>query len=425
MKKSRLVSFVSIIIGLILLLGCQQPSRTGLDKKVELLLEQMTLEEKVGQMTQLTLAMVSHGKNGRAEPHKIDPVKLREIIVDHHVGSILNVVNSAYSVEHWQEIIAQIQEVAVEETRLGIPVLYGIDAIHGANYTLDATIFPQSIAMAATRNRELVRQEAEITALETRACGIPWNFNPVLGLARHSLWSRNFETYGEDPYLAAELGREYVKASQGHDLSVSDKLAVCAKHYIGYSMPFSGHDRTPAWIPERMLREIFIAPFKRAIDAGAVTVMANSSEINGIPVHTSHFILTELLRDELGFKGLVVSDWNDIKNLHERERVAATQKEAVKMAVMAGVDMSMVPEDLSFYELLLELVKAGEVPRWRIDEAVRRILKVKYQLGLFDNPYPDGNLLAKFGSASAQQVNLQAAREALKHQCIYIYKILS
>jgi len=413
MIKSRLASFAAIILGLILTAGCQKQSQTAVDKKVARLLAEMTLEEKVGQMTQLTLAMVSKDREQPDDAHQIDPEKLHNIIVKHHVGSILNVDNNAYTPEHWHKIISQIQRMATEKTRLGIPVLYGIDAIHGANYTLGATIFPQSIAMAATRNRELVRREAEITALETRACGIPWNFNPVLGLARHALWSRNYETYGEDPYLAAELGAEYVRGSQGPDIAAPDKLATCAKHYIGYSLPFTGHDRTPAWIPERMLREIFVYPFKKAIDAGAVTVMANSSEINGVPVHSSYNLLTELLREELGFKGLVVSDWNDIKNLHEREKVAVSQKEAVKMAVMAGVDMSMVPEDLSFYELLLELVNTGEVPQWRIDEAVSRILKLKYQLGLFENPYPDQNLIEKFASQESQGVSLQAAREAM------------
>ncbi|MFH2050823.1 MAG: glycoside hydrolase family 3 N-terminal domain-containing protein, partial [bacterium] len=238
-------------------------------------------------------------------------------------------------------------------------------------------------------------------------------FNPVLGMGRQPLWPRLWETFGEDIYMASIMGAEYVKGLQGNDLSDPVRVAACAKHYLGYSFPLSGKDRTPAWIPERMLREIFLPSFKAAIDAGAVTVMVNSSEINGIPVHSSHFLLTELLRDELGFEGFVVSDWNDINSLYLREKVAKDQKEAVKMAVMAGIDMSMVPYDFSFYELLLELVNEGSVPVERIDEAVNRILKVKYLLGLFENPYPEKRLLKKIATEDARLLNHQSACEAI------------
>ena len=267
--------------------------------------------------------------------------------------------------------------------------------------------------MAATWNPELVRKEGEITAIETRASGVPWNFNPVLGLGRQPLWPRLFETYGEDVYLASVMGTEYVKGLQGDDISNPEKVAACAKHYLGYSYPLSGKDRSPAWIPDRMLRELFLPPFKSAIEEGAATVMVNSSEINGIPVHSSYYLLTEVLRNELGFDGFVVSDWADINQLHLREKVAPTQKEAVKMAVMAGIDMSMVPYDFSFYELLLELVNEGVVPEWRIDEAVTRILKVKFELGLFESPYPNVKLKKKFACDKFRKVNLQAAREAI------------
>ncbi|MBL7066261.1 MAG: glycoside hydrolase family 3 C-terminal domain-containing protein [Candidatus Marinimicrobia bacterium] len=398
---------------MVLISGCQKGDNLTIDIEVKKLISQMTLEEKIGQMTQLTIDSVSKVKGTESDLHQIDLAKLEEAIIEYHISSILNVYDAAYTLDYWHEIINQIQDIATKKTRLGIPIIYGIDAIHGANYIVGATIFPQSIGMAATWNPELVRKEGEITATETRASGVPWNFNPVLGLGRQPLWPRLFETYGEDVYLASVMGAEYVKGLQGNDISNPEKVAACAKHYVGYSFPLSGKDRTPAWIPERMLRELFLPTFKSAIEAGAATVMVNSSEINGIPVHSSYYLLTEVLRNELGFDGFVVSDWNDINNLYLREKVAATQKEAVKMAVMAGVDMSMVPYDFSFYELLLELVNEGVVPEWRIDEAVTRILKVKFELGLFESPYPNVKLKKKFACGKFRKVNLQAAREAI------------
>jgi len=411
MKYSQII--VTILTFMISFTNCQKRVVHSIDEKVESLLSQMTIEEKIGQMTQVTIQVVSKTQGTAYQRHEIDRKKLKEAIVKYHIGSILNVWEIAHTAEYWQEIITQIQDIAIKETRLGIPVIYGIDAIHGANYTLGATIFPQNIAMAATWNPELVRQSAEITALETRAGGIPWNFNPVLGVGRQPLWPRLFETFGEDVYLTSVMGAEYVKGNQGNDLSDPASVAACAKHYLGYSFPLSGKDRTPAWIPERMLREIFVPPFKSAIDAGVATVMVNSSEINGIPVHSSHFLLNDLLRDELGFEGFVVSDWNDINNLYLREKVAEDQKEAVEMAVMAGIDMSMVPYDYSFYEQLLELVRENRVPESRIDEAVRRILRVKYQLGLFEEPYPDKNLIKRIASKEAKALNYCAASEAI------------
>ena len=315
--------------------------------------------------------------------------------------------------QNWQEMITQMQDLATKETRLGIPIIYGIDTIHGANYVLGATIFPQNIAMAATRNAELMREVGVIAALETRAAGIPWNFAPVLDLARQPMWPRVFETFGEDAYVASTMGAAYIHGQQGEDISAAVKVAVCMKHYLGYSLPWSGNDRTPAYIPDRQLREWFLKPFAAAVKAGAVTCMANSSEINGIPVHSSKFYLTDLLHGELGFDGFIVSDWADIENLYTREMVAKDRREAVKMAVMAGVDMSMVPYDYSFYDTLIELVRDGEVPMKRIDEAVSRILRVKYMLGLFEKPYPNKNLIPRFATDASRKVNLQAAQEAM------------
>lgn len=389
--------------------------KTDLKAKVAALLPRMTLEEKVGQMTQVTIAVIADPERSPGGWQKLDSTRLRQAILQYHVGSILNVAESAYSLENWHQIISQIQDVATRQSRLGIPVLYGIDAIHGANYTTGATLFPQSIGMAATWNPELVKKSAEITAFEVRASGIPWNFNPVLGAGRQPLWSRLWETYGEDAYLASVLGRAYIKGMEGDDNEIGreERVAACIKHYLGYSFPLTGKDRTPAYIPERMLREHFLPIFKAGIDAGAHTLMVNSSEINGNPVHGSHYYLTELLRNELGFKGLIVSDWEDVIRLHTRHKVAATPKEAVRQAVMAGVDMSMVPMDYSFYELLLALVKEGSVPESRIDESVGRILMAKFELGLFDNPYPVTSLAMDFANDRFTKICLQAAQESI------------
>jgi len=409
-------SVLLFVVVLLSALGCASVDESAkreaeIDDQVRRLLAKMTVEEKIGQMTQITLEpFVKEDKNGFLT---LDADKLREGIVEHHIGSILNCGGQARTVENWQGMIVQIQDIATQETRLGIPIIYGIDSIHGANYILEGTIFPQNIAMAATGNVELIEKQGKITARETRAAGIPWNFNPVLGLARQPMWPRVFETFGEDAYIASVMGAAYIRAQQGDDISKVTNVATCMKHYLGYSVPRSGRDRTPAYIPERELRQHFLQPFAAAVEAGTVTCMVNSSDINGVPVHTSEFCLVDLLRDELGFEGLVVSDWADIENLYTREKVAGDRKEAVRMAVMAGIDMSMVPSDYSFCETLLELVAAGEVPMKRIDEAVEDILRVKFTLGLFDRPYPVKSMAYDVGSEASRQVNLQAAQEAI------------
>ncbi len=378
--------------------------------RIEALLKRMTLEDKVGQMTQLQIGMVSTGHD---QDIRIDPAKLEKAVVRYGVGSILNVSDQALTVDRWHDIIRQIQEVATKKTKLGIPVIYGIDSIHGANYVQGATLFPQEIGMAATWNPELMRRAAEITASETRAAGIPWSFSPVLDIGRQPLWPRFWETFGEDPYLAKVMGVAFVRGLEGSDVSSQDHVAASLKHYMGYSFPLTGRDRTPAWIPENYLREYFLPTFDAAVKAGAHTVMINSGEINGVPGHINHHILTDILRDELGFKGFVVSDWEDIKKLVNIWRVAPTEKEATRMAVMAGIDMSMVPSDYSFSDNLIALVKEGAVPQSRIDEAVRRILKVKFELGLFENPMPDASLKSKVGLPESRKASLQAARESM------------
>ncbi len=379
-------------------------------QKIEALLKRMTLEEKVGQMTQLTLEMIV---TGRDQNIKIDPVKLEKAIVRFGVGSILNVSDQALTVDKWHEVINQIQEAATKKTRLGIPVIYGIDSIHGANYVQGATLFPQEIGMAATWNPELMKQAAEITASETRAAGIPWSFSPVLDIGRQPLWPRFWETFGEDPYLAKVMGVAFVRGLEGSDVASQDRVASSLKHYMGYSFPLTGRDRTPAWIPENYLREYFLPTFDAAVKAGARTIMINSGEINGVPGHINRHLLTGILRDELGFKGFVVSDWEDIKKLVTIWRVAADEKEATRLAIMAGIDMSMVPLDYSFADILIGLVKEGAVPQSRIDEAVRRILRVKFELGLFENPGANPALKSKVGLPESREVSLQAARESM------------
>ena len=377
--------------------------------RVEALVRQMTLEEKVGQMTQLEIGMVSTGGD---QTIQIDPAKLERAVVKYGVGSILNVNGQALTADRWQEIIRQIQEAA-QRTRLRIPVLYGIDSIHGANYVQGTTLYPQETGMAATWNPELMRRLGEVTALETRAAGIPWTFSPVLDIGRQPLWPRFYETFGEDPYLAKVMGAAFVRGVEGEDVSSNSHVAVSLKHYLGYSFPLSGRDRTSAWIPENYLREYFLPTFAEAVRAGAHTVMVNSAEINGTPGHVNHHVLTDILRGELGFRGFVVSDWEDIKKLVTQWKVAANERDATRMAVMAGIDMSMVPSDYSFADILVQLVKEGAVPQSRVDEAVRRILLVKFELGLFDNAMPDASLKSRIGLPASRQLALQAARESM------------
>ncbi|HVF91972.1 MAG TPA: glycoside hydrolase family 3 N-terminal domain-containing protein, partial [Blastocatellia bacterium] len=391
--------------------GALEYKGSGHDASAEArsLLGRMTLEEKVGQMTQLEIGMVSSGKGAGT---RIDPAKLEKAIERYGVGSILNVSEEAYPIDLWHDIIGKIQ-AAAQKTRLKIPVIYGIDTIHGANYVREATLFPQEIGMAATWDPELMKRAAEIAAAETRAAAIPWNFSPVLDLGRQPLWGRFYETFGEDPYLSKVMGVAAVRGYEGSDIGSADRVASCLKHYMGYSLPLSGRDRSPAWIPEIYLREYFMPAFQAAIEAGAHTIMVNSGEVNGVPVHASRHILTDMLRNELGFKGVVVSDWEDIKKMVTQHRVAASEKEATRMAVMAGIDMSMVPNDYSFADHLIALVKEGAVPQSRIDEACARILKLKLDLGLFKSAVPDAALKSKVGSAESRGVSLQAARESM------------
>lgn len=384
-------------------------SRPDYSKQIEALLKKMTVEEKVGQMTQLALMMIV---SGRDQNVKADPEKLEKAIVKYGVGSILNVSDQALTVDKWREIIGEIQKASAK-TRLKIPNIYGIDSIHGANYVRGATLFPQQIGMAATWNPILMQKASEITAMETRAAAIPWTFSPVLDLGRQPLWARYWETFGEDAYLAKVMGAAFVRGIEGNDLKSENHVASSLKHYVGYSMPLSGRDRTPAWIPENYMREYFLPPFETAVKSGARTVMVNSAEVNGIPGHINKYLLTDILKNEYKFDGFVVSDWEDIKKLVTFWKVAKDEKEATMMAINAGIDMSMVPSDYSFADYTIELVKEKKIPMTRIDDAVRRILRVKFELGLFENPMPSESAKNNFGKAEYAQYSLEAARESL------------
>lgn len=381
----------------------------GAEERVADLLARMTLEEKVGQMTQITLEVIA---DKSARPYLVDREALRRAVEEVHVGSVLNVVDEAYTVDEWRAITGVIDSLS-RATRLGIPVLYGIDAVHGANYTAGAALMPQNLGLAATFNPALVQAAAAVTARDVRASGIPWNFAPVLDIGRHVAWSRFYETFGEDPHLATVLGVAQVRGLEGTDVSAGTSVAATAKHFLGYSGPRTGRDRSSTFLTERELRDLYLPPYQAAVDAGVHTVMVSSGDVNGVPVHASRALLTDLLRGEMGFEGIAVSDWEDIKKLATLHRVARDERDATRIAVMAGIDMSMVPNDVSFATHLLALVRDGEVPMARIDEAVTRILRVKARLGLLDAPAVRGSDPGAVGGTEARAVALQAARESV------------
>ena len=385
------------------------PAASASAPAVEKLLAQMTLKEKVGQMTQLTIETIVDGKD---QDIRINPEKLHKAIAEYGVGSILNVYDQALSLEKWHEIQRTIQAEA-KSTPLQIPILYGIDSIHGTTYVEGGTLFPQPLAMAATWNPELMLRGSQISAAETRKAAIPWTFSPVLDVGRQPLWPRLYETFGEDTYLATVMGVATVRGYEGDDISSPMQVSSSLKHYIGYSFPTTGGDRSPALIPESALREYFLPTFAAAVKAGAHTVMLNSAEVNGVPGHANGYLLKTVLRDESGFQGVVVSDWQDIERLVTAHHIAATEKQATRIAILAGVDMSMVPKDYRCSDLLLQLVQEGQVPETHINEAVRRILTLKYQLGLFSDPLRGADANTKLGSPESRQASLTAAQESI------------
>ena len=401
---------VALFLGLTtFLFSCS--SQTSGDGTVEALLNEMTLEEKVGQMTQLTLQAISSEKESSTSTFALDEEALRQQLETYHIGSFLNVFDASFGLDQWTSAIDRIQTINEEVSRLNIPIVYGIDAVHGHHYLKEGTVFPHQIGLAAALDTAMARAIGEQVALEMWASGLPWNFAPVLDLGRNQLWSRFFETFGEDPLIAADLGTAFTLGQQApsHDYPV----AATAKHFIGYGVPRTGKDRTPAYIPERQLRELHMPSFQKAIDAGIASVMVNSGEVNGIPVHADPAMLTTLLREEMGFEGVVVSDWEDVKKLVDVHRTAPTYREAVRQVVEAGLDMAMTPYDAQFATDLISLVREGEISEARIDESVRRILQMKVDLGLFERARAQVDLADRVADDGARQLSLDAAKASM------------
>ena len=419
MKNFKKLALASVLCtGVCLTAGGQKPapaipSDPVIEAHIQEWLKKMTLEEKIGQMCEITIDVVSDFEASKKNGFTLNPAMLDTVIGKYKVGSLLNVpLSVAQKKEKWAEAIKQIQDLSMKE--IGIPCIYGVDQIHGTTYTLDGTMFPQGINMGAAFNRELTEKAAAISAYETKAGCIPWTYAPVVDLGRDPRWSRMWENYGEDCYVNAEMGKASVRGFQGSDPNHIGEynVAACMKHYMGYGVPVSGKDRTPSSISRSDMREKHFAPFLAAIRQGALSVMVNSGVDNGMPFHANRELLTEWLKEDLNWDGMIVTDWADINNLCTRDHIAATKKEAVKIAINAGIDMSMVPYEVSFCDYLKELVQEGEVPMSRIDDAVARVLRLKYRLGLFENPYWDIKKYDKFGSKEFAAEALQAAEES-------------
>lgn len=411
MKPYKIISFAALCA---LLVSCTVrneqvrpaiPYDHQIESKVEKILRKMTLEEKVGQMTQLNATAVANG------------VELTEAgilaIRDYKIGSVLNAPGDvARTPEVYDEFITEINSLSIEAT--GIPTIYGLDHIHGVTYVAGGTLFPQEVGIAASFNREHAYNMGKVTAYESRAANVPWTFSPTMDLGRNPAWSRMWESFGEDTYVNAEMAVAELKGMQGDDPNHvgPNNIAACIKHFMGYGVPVTGQDRTPASIAASELREKHFEPFKEAIQAGALSLMVNSASNNGMPFHCNAELLTKWVKEDLNWDGMIVTDWADINNLYTRERVAATQKEAVKLAINAGIDMSMVPYDCTFATDLKALVEEGEVPMSRVDDAVRRILRLKLRLGLFDQPDTRLADYPEFGGEAHAKLAYEAALES-------------
>lgn len=386
------------------------PRDEQLEAKVEKTLAKMTLDEKIGQMLELNLDIM--GTYDASGKWKLNETMLDTCISKYKVGSLLNAPGTrAATVEQWQEWIRLIQKKSMRH--IGIPDVFGLDHNHGVTYTQGGTLFPQPINIAASFNTELARTGAQVTAYESRAANCPWVYNPVTDLGRDPRWSRIWESFGEDPIVNARMAEAEIMGYQGNDHNHLSRynVATSLKHYMGYGAPFTGKDRTPAYIAPNVLREKYFEPFKAAVQAGALTIMVNSSSINGVPVHASYEYLTQWLKKDLNWDGMIVTDWADINNLFTRERVAKDKKDAIRIAINAGIDMSMDPYSVEFCILLKQLVNEGKVSQERIDDAVRRILRLKYRIGLFDEPNTGGKGYEKFGSQEHADLALRSAEE--------------
>ena len=383
-----------------------------IEAQVEQTLKELTLEEKIGQMMELVTDLF--GANDKNGVFYIDEHKTDSILSRYKIGSILNAPNTcAPTAKQWEKYIAQIQKISMK--RIGIPCVFGLDQNHGSTYTQGGTLFPQNINVAATFNREIARRSAEATAYETRAVSVPWTYSPTVDLGRDARWPRIWENFGEDCYLSSEMGKAMVYGFQGEDPNNIDQyhIATSMKHFMGYGVPWTGKDRTPAYISPADLREKHFAPFLAGLQAGALTVMVNSASVNGVPMHANKEFLTGWLKEETGWDGVLITDWADINNLYTREMVAKDKKDALRIAINAGIDMIMEPYSCDACGYLVELVKEGKIPMSRIDDACRRVLRMKYRLDLFKNPTQKLKNYPKFGGEEFAKLALEGATESM------------
>ena len=383
-----------------------------IEAQVEQTLKKLTLEEKIGQMMELVTDLF--GANDKNGVFYIDEHKTDSILSRYKIGSILNAPNTcAPTAKQWEKYIAQIQKISMK--RIGIPCVFGLDQNHGSTYTQGGTLFPQNINVAASFNREIARRSAEATAYETRAVSVPWTYSPTVDLGRDARWPRIWENFGEDCYLSSEMGKAMVYGFQGEDPNNIDQyhIATSMKHFMGYGVPWTGKDRTPAYISPADLREKHFAPFLAGLQAGALTVMVNSASVNGMPMHANKDILTGWLKEETGWDGVLITDWADINNLYTREMVAKDKKDALRIAINAGIDMIMEPYSCDACGYLIELVKEGKIPMSRIDDACRRVLRMKYRLDLFKNPTQKLKNYPKFGGKEFAKLALEGATESM------------
>ena len=387
-------------------------SNPKIEAQVEQTLKKLTLEEKIGQMMELVTDLF--GANDKNGVFYIDKHKTDSILSRYKIGSILNAPNTcAPTAKQWEKYIEQIQKISMK--RIGIPCVFGLDQNHGSTYTQEGTLFPQNINVAATFNREIARHSAEATAYETRAVSVPWTYSPTVDLGRDARWPRIWENFGEDCYLSSEMGKAMVYGFQGEDPNNIDQyhIATSMKHFMGYGVPWTGKDRTPAYISPANLREKHFAPFLAGLQAGALTVMVNSASVNGMPMHANKEILTGWLKEETGWDGVLITDWADINNLYTREMVAKDKKDALRIAINAGIDMIMEPYSCDACGYLIELVKEGKIPMSRIDDACRRVLRMKYRLNLFKNPTQKLKNYPKFGGEEFAKLALEGATESM------------
>ncbi|MDA3894296.1 MAG: glycoside hydrolase family 3 C-terminal domain-containing protein [Salinivirgaceae bacterium] len=419
--------FTILMLAISFIFGCTEHSTTETkynkvsklataetEQKIQDILSQMTLKEKAGQMINLGLPAVLQGKYwDKRRSVNFDTARFKKYIVDYAIGSIHNTPRYPALPKEWNYIVKTIQDAAMQKTRLGIPVLYGIDNIHGANYVMGSVLFPHQIAIAATWNTEMSKICGEVTSYESRAASLPWNFNPNADVAMNPIWGRISESFGEDPYLISEMTAAYIEGSQQNGLDDSLSTAVCVKHFLGYGAGRNGKDRANATIPENYLKQYYLPPFEKAIESGAMGVMVSSNAINGLPCHINKHVITDVLKGEMGFKGVVISDFSDVEFLTAAHLSIEDKKTATKMTVNAGLDLLMNPYDCDVVDYIIELVKEGEIPMSRVDDAVTRILRMKFYLNLFEKPYNNHEDFTEVGGKKHVELNYQSACEAI------------